>query len=172
MYVLVANPAPCISQARVLLDLRQAAVQRNWAAVSAALGPGPGPSPGPALRGDLSRIWRVVKHETDFIASARDFHLLDRQLSVFVSSFDPAPPVRTMSMSFQHLEMDLQRAKEISAALQACDKAIGDQYFSQEHVLSFQLLLRYSRFMACCPTRARSGFMYLFHVCMRVAAEP
>eukprot|EP01036_Dinobryon_divergens_P023496 gene23496-31848_t len=131
-----------VDEARVLLDLRQAAVQRNWAAVSAALGPGPGPSPGPALRGDLSRIWRVVKQETDFIASARDFHLLDRQLSVFVSSFDPAPPVRTMSMSFQHLEMDLQRAKEISAALQACDKAIGDQYFSQEHVLSFQLLLR------------------------------
>ena len=145
MYVYAMVPPVClsvclsVSQAGVLLDLRQAVVQRNWAAVSAALGR---PSPAPAaLRG----IWRVVKQESDFIASARDFHLLDRQLSAFVSAFDPAPPVRTMT--FQHLQTDLRRAQEISRALQAAchqaDQAIGEEYFSQEHVLSFQLLLRY-----------------------------
>ena len=104
----------------------------------------------------MTRISRIVKQETDFLARARDFHLLDRQLQDFVSSFDPAPPVR--NMSFQYLQIDLQRAKEIFHALQSFDsppsqsqpqsqwhllgKVIGDEYFSQDHFQSFQLLLR------------------------------
>jgi len=99
------------------------------------------------------------KRPTSSIARARDFHLLDRQLFDFVSSFDPAPPVRTMS--FQYLGIDLQRAKEIFHALQSFDappaeqesqrqwhlqggqgRVIGDEYFSQEHFQSFKLLLR------------------------------
>ena len=79
----------------MLLELRESAAQKNWAAVSAALG-------SPALRRDMTRISRIVKQETDFLARARDFHLLDRQLQDFVSSFDPAPPVR--NMSFQYLQ--------------------------------------------------------------------
>ena len=147
--------AVCLSQAQVLLELRESAAQKNWAAVSAALG-------SPALRRDMTRISRIVKQETDFLARARDFHLLDRQLQDFVSSFDPAPPVR--NMSFQYLQIDLQRAKEIFHALQSFDsppsqpqpqpqqpqwhllsglgKVIGDEYFSQDHFQSFQLLLR------------------------------